>query len=148
MGKGIIAVAVIAILGFFGVKWMKGDDTAKTTDMKEDANPTDEKKTEKMSPSAETKTIRTVATYTSPAGEDKIAFVLGLDASGTIVSTLIESMTENEISKKLQGMFGEGFSGAIVGKKLSELSNIDRVGGASLTTGAFNQSLAALKSQM
>lgn len=148
MGKGIIAVVAIAVLGFFGVKWLKGDDTAKTVDMKKDVNPTDEKKTEKMSPSAETKTIRTVATYTSPAGEDKIAFVLGLDASGTIVSTSIESMTDHEISKKRQAAFGEGFSGAIVGKKLSELSNIDRVGGSSLTTKAFNESLAALKSQM
>ncbi len=52
------------------------------------------------------------------------------------------------ISTKWQQNFAENLPAAVKGKKLSELSSIDKVAGASLTTAAFNQSLAQLKAQM
>jgi hypothetical protein len=47
-----------------------------------------------------------------------------------------------------QESFGSGAGAVLVGKKLSDLGAIDRVGGSSLTTNAFNTSIDKLKAQL
>lgn len=144
--KGLITVIIVGILFVVGLQFVKKDDrNASTSDTKRDEN-TLEERTERVADSA-VKTVRAVASYQSPAGDEEVGFVLGLDAEGVIVNATVEEMAENEMSKKKQAAFGAALPGAVVGKKLSELSDIDTVSGSALTTGAFNGSIESLKSQ-
>jgi hypothetical protein len=97
---------------------------------------------------AAAKEVSAMAAYKSPAGEDKVGFTLTVDANGAITDAKTQVMSDNEISKKLQQAFGDGLPAVLKGKKLGELSKIDKVGGSSLTTAAFNQSLEQLKAQL
>lgn len=92
--------------------------------------------------------ISTATTYKSPGGEDKIGFTVVLDGSGMITDLKTEMMPSNPGSKQWQDAFTKAAPAALKGKKLSDLQNIDKVGGASLTTAAFNQALEQLKSQI
>lgn len=97
---------------------------------------------------AQSKELKAETSYKSPAGDDKVAFALTVNANGVITDTKTTVMAEHEISKKRQQAFGDGLTAAVKGKKLSDLQNVDKVGGSSLTTAAFNQSLAQLKAQL
>lgn len=94
------------------------------------------------------KEVTTVATYRSPAGDEQVGFTLTVDDQGVITNALAKVMAKAQISVMRQESFAKDFPAAVVGKKLSELEKIDRVGGSSLTTGAFNQALSELKSQI
>lgn len=94
------------------------------------------------------KKLNTKTSYKNPAGEDEVGFNLMVNGEGVIVDATVDILAIHAVSKTRQLAFSEGLAGAIKGKKLSELSAIDRVGGSSLTTGAFNSSLAQLKEQL
>lgn len=96
----------------------------------------------------EAKEISVNASYGNPSGKDDVKFSLFVDSTGMIVDAKVGVLATNEISKKRQVAFAEGLPQAVKGKKLSELSSIDKVGGSSLTTKAFNDSLAELKSAL
>lgn len=83
--------------------------------------------------------------YKTPGGEDEVGFRLTVDSEGTILTALTEVLAKNPTSIKRQEAFAEAFPQALQGKKISELTAIDKVGGSSLTTAAFNASLAQLK---
>lgn len=105
-----------------------------------------------VAPASETpgavKSVTTKTSYKNPSGQDEVGFTLSVDAMGTIVDAKTDILATNDISKKRQAAFAEGFPAAVKGKKLSELSSIDKVGGSSLTTKSFNDALATLKSQL
>ncbi len=86
--------------------------------------------------------------YKNPSGEDEVGFTLVVDSLGVITDAKTDVLATNEISKKRQAAFADGLPAAVQGKKLSELASIDKVGGSSLTTKAFNDSLATLKSSL
>lgn len=86
--------------------------------------------------------------YQSPAQPEHVAFELVLDAEGVIVEANSTVTSDNPTSQMRQTAFAEAFPDAVVGKKLADLENVDRIGGSSLTTGAFNAALAELKSQL
>lgn len=92
--------------------------------------------------------VSTTATYQSPAGPEEVGFSLVVDADGTIVEASTTVLAKSPISKMRQESFSENFSAAVAGKKLADLGAIDRVGGSSLTTGAFNQALQDLQAQI
>lgn len=94
------------------------------------------------------KSVTAKTSYKNPSGEDAVGFTLSVDAMGTIVDAKTDILATNDISKKRQTAFAEGLPAAVKGKKLSELSSIDKVGGSSLTTKSFNDALAQLKSQL
>lgn len=94
------------------------------------------------------KTVTTIATYHVPSGDEKVGFTLTLDQSGVVTDATTEILGVAPITKSRQEAFAKALPETIKGKKLSELTHIDRVGGSSLTTAAFNQSLAALKAQI
>lgn len=96
----------------------------------------------------EAKVVTAKSSYKNPAGDDEVGFSLYIDSTGMIVDAKTEVLATHDISKKRQMAFAEGFPAAVTGKKLSELSAIDKVGGSSLTTKAFNESLNQLKSQL
>lgn len=82
------------------------------------------------------KVSRTV-TYTSPAGKERINFVVQVK-DGIIASVSAIPWATNKISKSLQKAFAKNITKAVVGKKAKNL-DIDVIGWASLTTVAFEQ---------
>lgn len=98
---------------------------------------------EEGSPSVKKSSVRT--SYKNPGGTDEVAFSLVVDETGTIITASTEVLAKNPTSIQRQEAFAEGLPQAIQGKKISDLTAIDKVGGSSLTTAAFNTSLAELK---
>ncbi len=86
--------------------------------------------------------------YSNPSGSDEVGFTVTVDGSGVITGAMVEVLATNGISQNRQKAFAEGLPEAVKGKKLAELTAIDRVGGSSLTTGAFNAALPELKAQL
>ncbi len=86
-------------------------------------------------PTTKTETV----SYTNPSGSDEVEFSLTV-TDGVITSVSATPKAKNEISTKLQTAFAEEISSKVVGMKISDL-NLAAVGGASLTTGAFNKFL-------
>jgi len=92
--------------------------------------------------------VSTVATYEAPGGTDKVRFTIGLDAGGRVVSVKAsDALKGDEVSENL-ATFSTGLLVVIRGKKLSELTAVDRVGKSSLTTAAFNASILDLQKQL
>lgn len=87
-------------------------------------------------------------TYETPGGTEAVKFTVVVDEEGTITSAETEVQAKNPTSIMRQESFAGEFSTALVGKKLAELTEVDRIGGSSLTTAAFNKSLEDLKAQM
>ncbi|MDO8576397.1 MAG: hypothetical protein Q7R90_03715 [bacterium] len=130
-----IAVAAVALLSYRYVPALlqARNDSAQTAS---GTNP------------AATREVSTVATYQAPSGTDKVRFTIGLDAGGRVVSVKsTDALKGDEVSDNL-AKFSTGLLLVIRGKKLSELTAVDRIGKSSLTTAAFNASLPALKAQL
>lgn len=119
--------------------------TAKTTTSK---SMVPEAQEAPLAANKEAKEISVNTSYGNPSGKDDVKFSLFVDSTGMIVDAKADVLATNEISKKRQSAFAEGFPLAVKGKKLSELNAIDKVGGSSLTTKAFNDSLTELKSAL
>lgn len=93
--------------------------------------------------SSETQTLTFSPRYITPGGEETIDIMLTL-ANGVVTEATALPQAKHPTSKQMQAGFEQDFSGAVVGKTLSELENIDRIGGASLTTGGFRRAVAEL----
>lgn len=151
----IIAVLGIILIGGALVTWkLLGKETDKdvTVTRKEmPVTPATDRPWEVDMPSnavEEGRKITTRVSYTNPAGEDEVGIALVVNAEGVIVATDTEILATHDISKRRQEAFASGLTAVLQGKKLSELTAIDRVGGSSLTTGAFNRALPQLKAQL
>lgn len=97
---------------------------------------------------AATREVSTIATYQSPGGTDKVRFTIGLDAGGRVVAVKsTDALKGDEVSENLT-KFSTGLLLVIRGKKLSELTAVDRIGKSSLTTTAFNASLPNMQKQL
>lgn len=94
------------------------------------------------------KTAMVKTHYNNPGGGDDVAFTLSVDDKGVITEAKTDVLAINPTSKMRQQSFAEALPAAIVGKDIHTLSSIDRVGGSSLTTGAFNAALDQLKAQL
>lgn len=89
-------------------------------------------------------------TWEYPISEGRtgtVGFKVSLDED-TITAADIEILTTNEESMSYQNNFKAAMQQEIVGKKISELSSIDRVGGASSTTEHFKEAVSALEMQL
>ncbi len=94
------------------------------------------------------KQLSTKTRYTNPSGSDEVGFNVVVDNNGVVISASADVLAIDTTSKTRQTAFAQGIAQAIVGKKLSDLAAIDKVGGSSLTTKAFNDALPALKAQL
>jgi hypothetical protein len=94
------------------------------------------------------KEVSTTEKYQTPAGEEQVGFTIGLDDTGAITEVKTEILGKAPASKIRQEAFAKDITSSVQGKKLADLTSIDRVGGSSLTTGAFNTALDALKAQL
>ncbi len=157
LGVAVLAGLVAAVKFLMPSKGGDANLAAVSGDMK-DASPKivgesvtkpTEKPTETVAEAPKAaKSVTTKAVYKNPAGEDEVGFTLSVDAMGVIVDAKTDVLAVHDISKKRQMAFAEGLPAAVKGKKLSELSSIDKVGGSSLTTKSFNDALSTLKSQL
>ncbi len=146
---GLVAVLVLAIIGVV-VKMFSGDSStpaAPAADKKMPTQPVAEKKQveEAVAMPENGKKVSVTGTYKSPAGMEEIGFTVMVDKDGMVTGAEAKPMAENEKSVMFQGNFAKALPTMITGKKLSDLEKIDRTGGASLTTGAFNAALTKLK---
>lgn len=124
-------------------------ETTPATETQEMAKPTDAVMEKQGSDSMQDgKTITEKETYQSPAGPEEVGFTLVVDTDGVITEAKTEELAKAPISKVRQAEFAKALSGAVVGKKLSELTTVDRIGGSSLTTGAFNAFLKKAQTQI
>lgn len=160
---GIVGVVVKFLLDPFGGKEpqvaVKKDEVVVENVPTQSAKPVETTPAESATPApvtaptaapaqATAKKLSLNTSYGSPAGPEEVGFVVTVDANGVIASaeTIVKAADDKSIN--YQKSFQAGLPGAVVGKKLSDLTSIDKVGKASLTTNSFNASLAKLKSQM
>jgi hypothetical protein len=143
----VVAIAKVLLPSKSGVSPAQlvtmADETADTVISK-----TREESVQPARDAAQTRDISVTTTYTNPAGEDQIRFILMVDDTGVILDAKTEILATHDVSKKRQMAFAEGLPAVVNGKKLSQLTGIDRVGASSLTTQAFNSSINQLKSQL
>lgn len=92
--------------------------------------------------------VSAVATYEVPGGTDKVRFTIGLDTGGRVVSVKSSDVLKGDAVSENLAKFSSGLLVVIKGKKLSELTAMDRIGKSSLTTAAFNASLPDLQKQL
>lgn len=92
-----------------------------------------------------TQTTSKTVFYNNPAGGDEVGFEVTTDQNGVITAVKTDIKAVHDISVRMQTNFAGEVESAVVGKKIAELK-IDRIGGASLTTGAFKQFLSEINS--
>ncbi len=148
-----VLVAVLAVVGYkFTVK-SGSDQTAAAADATPPADtttgtPLPTAVAPTPAATANAKQLSASQTYRDPSGEEKVTFMLTVDATGVITEAASTVLAENPIAVRRQTAFRDGFSAAVVGKKLSDLTDIAVVSGSSLTTNAFNAALVSLKAQI
>ncbi len=88
-------------------------------------------------------TTRTeTVSYMSPAGKDEVEFSVTLK-DGVITAASSKTLATNDASKYNQDNFAKALAGKVVGKKSADF-DIDAIGGASLTTAAFEKFIKTL----
>jgi hypothetical protein len=99
---------------------------------------------------AQNKTLTQVEMYEVPNGnKEEITVTVIVDGAGNIIDVKFayNTPTNPESSKYLE-KFNRAFTASsLVGKKIGSVK-ASRVGGASLTTGAFNQAIATLAAKV
>lgn len=78
-----------------------------------------------------------------------IEFSIAVDDDGIVTNVDYESIGEPApISIKQQASFGDNIDNLVVGKKITDIEPVDRVGTSSLTAGAFFEAVNTLKTQL
>lgn len=153
----VVAVLGIIIVVLGAVFFLSPEPTTTPTDTvaTEEANRTEEMQaTEETSvssdpnPSPDTalapETVTESATYLTPARvEHKVTVTLTLEGDVVTAANVLYNDLET-YSDPNQELFDTAYEPLVIGKSLDEIS-LSRVGGASLTTGAFNDALAKIK---
>ena len=135
-GVIIIGIAVI----FFG---FKDDDTLAVSDQSYAVtnvatNP---------STNSSTKTYTAAITYRVPSPEQNSITVNLTVTDGVITAADVNNIANSPESKQYSSRFMSSYKTVVVGQKLSDIS-LTRVGGASLTSNAFNAAVNAIKTQV
>ncbi len=154
----VVAILGIVIVVLGAVVFLSPEPTttpAETTQVTEEANRTEEMQaseetavTSNPNPTPETaltpETVTESATYLTPARtEHKVTVVLTLEGDVVTDSNVLYNDAE-VYSDPNQELFDNAYQPLVIGKTLDQIS-LSRVGGASLTTNAFNDALAKIK---
>lgn len=95
-----------------------------------------------------TRGVSAVVSYDPVEGKtDTLRFVVTVDQMGQIQNIQTLDAASGEVPEKKKE-FNEQINVILKGKKLSELSAIDKVGTSSLTTRAFNEALPELQAAL
>lgn len=112
----------------------------------EDMNDTKPTDGEGPTPSSDTNgTFEASSTYLTPARTEHLVNI-SLTIEGGVVTNsrvLFDDKAEGESSNDNQARFADAYKSEVIGKSLSEIS-LSRVGGASLTSQAFNEAVAKI----
>ena len=95
---------------------------------------------------AEYRLLTHTTTFEYPGGTHEPMFEFNVDSDGVVQFFRVSDTDPDNQGRFAQ--YSETMSEMIVGTPLSELEPFDVVGGASLTTGAFNESLAIVQEQL
>jgi hypothetical protein len=96
-----------------------------------------------------TKTITETVSYSVPENhQEEMVVVATVDSNGTLIDVKVSSVPTNKESRGYYGAFSNAFKPSLVtGKNISSIS-VSRIGGASLTTGAFNKALGNISAKL
>jgi hypothetical protein len=83
--------------------------------------------------------------YSVPGGTAQAQFTLVYDTQGVAQSISAITIAGNTESKTFITKFANSIATSVVGKAISSIPTLSRIGGASLTTWAFNQFIASIK---
>lgn len=138
--KGIVLIAVVIVLSVF--VYYRYATKVFQANRHEEAPPV------ALAPAVGSKEVSAVVSYMATEDkEDTLRFVLTIDKQGTIIGVSTLDAKTNEVPpKKIE--FNQGLSTIITGKKLSELTAVDKIGKSTLTTKAFNSAIDQLKAQL
>ena len=89
-------------------------------------------------------TFSTRTKYRTPGGNYEV--VVGLTVKGDTVTASTLSFDSEGAKSGYSDQFASAYQSTIIGKNLDKI-NLSRVGGASLTSNAFNQALGTIKTQ-
>lgn len=97
---------------------------------------------------SQSKTVSTTVSFGVPKGHTDSLSVTATVKDGVVTNLSFDQQSSNHESEEYYQRFESRFSTAsVVGKKIGSVS-LSRVGGATLTTNAFNQALSNLASQI
>ncbi len=91
-------------------------------------------------------TYTATASYYVPHGQNNISVKIVIKNGVVSSVTPTHDYADGE-SQMYTGSFNDSISGKVVGKDISSLASLSRVGGASLTTEGFDQAIQAIISQ-
>ena len=86
-------------------------------------------------------------TYNVPAPEQNTITVKLTVADGIVTAANVNNVTNSPQSEQYSSRFLASYKSEVIGKKLNDIS-LSRVGGASLTSQAFNAAVEAIKAQV
>lgn len=85
--------------------------------------------------------------YVGGGKQDEIGFTVTV-GDGVIKDVAVDVRTTTKTSQELQTQFGQELPKYVIGKKLSEIADLDVISGASGTTKNFKDAIAALEQQL
>lgn len=159
MPIAIIAVVVIALIGA-GAVFLTSNEAPSTTD----TSNTEIARTETVTPTetavsepettgstdaenTDSTPYTTTVTYLTPARTShEMDITLTVDTDGTIVDAAIVYDNGDGFSNPHQARFDAAYRDLVIGQTLDAVE-LAAVGGASLTSGAFNEAVAEIESQ-
>lgn len=148
--RGIVAIAIVIVLTGVLFYYQYAQKEVMTSDraVLPPARPTPTTAAT-PTPTSTTREVSVVTTYDVPEADitHQVKFTAVLDTEGRVLTMKMAEMPKEEASVKQQE-FADNLTMMIKGKKLSELTRVDKVGKSTITTDAFNAILGGLRSQL
>lgn len=143
---GVVFVVIIAAV----VGWQVLGNSSKKEQVNIQPDPTSEGSVNVEDQNGERNRYRNgkysaLGNYQSPAQLEEVEINLTV-ADGVITDGEFIAKATHPTSKKLQGMFAQGFKEAVIGKNIDEV-NVIVVNGSSLTPKGFMDALEKIKTQ-
>lgn len=156
IGIGILVLAIIAIAAYQFSNTGKSNQEVTTSKMvvsEAPASPTTMAESSTMTASDSSTTASTykdgtyegTGHYTSPAQQEEVDISITLK-DGVVTDATFTGHGTNPTTKKMQGLFTEGFKEEVVGKPIDEI-NLNVVNGSSLTPKGFMDALQQVKQE-
>lgn len=148
--KSHIVVALLVLVGFFVyVRFVK--EVFQPLKNEEEVVPITSVPVPKTAEQKNAEVLRQVSaevSYDTPGDyQDHLRFVVTVDKDGIIQEVATFDAETGEMPEKKKE-FNDQVNVILKGKKLSELTTIDKVGKSSMTTDAFNKALPELKEKL
>lgn len=145
---GIVVIAAVALIYLFSMHHSQDADTTASmngTPVTASTQPDSPSTSVASNASYKDGTYTANSSYRVPHSSESIGVTLTVK-DGVVTGTSLNQSEDNPESAQYQEMFAETYKSYVVGKKLSDIS-LNRVSGASLTTGAFDTALQQIRSQ-